>query len=856
MQKPLRTHIAVLGSATALFLAACGGGGGGESVPVAPTNPPTASASADQTQVAAGTTITLDGSASTTPNAGTLTYLWTIEKKSENSTATISDATVARPTFTPDRPGEYVITLVVNDGTASSSTAAVTFAVSNPDPVAVVATEINQLVGTTVQLDGTASQPPAGGSAAGLTYTWELTSKPADSTAVLDNPGNAQPRFSADKVGTYKATLVVHYGARSSAPVEVTIGIGGLNSIPVADIIANIEAAVRGEKIELDGRNSSDADGDALTYRWSVGSKPIGSNPVLENADKAQASFVPDFAGSYTLGLTVFDGKAYGGKSLSVKVVKPEGAPNTKPVARITAPWSKTWEAERDTSISMTAAYSYDIDGDNLYTGREFTLLKAPEGYDAATNFKAQTFVGTHYGDYEVQLRVFDGTEWSDPVTATYTVINGANRPPQAAAKVMGSSGVVGVGRTVTITAEGSSDPDDNRLTYQWTMLDKPDGSQATLTGGDKVHATFVPDQPGRYVFDLLVTDEHGYPSSDYISVTPVRLTVQAKTSNNAPIGRISMSGAPYTSEQPMLVGKSGNTVQYNAAADSTRVDRWNSMQFQPNGYDPDGDPMSYLWTLSTEPSGSKLEHPNDYFCAATGSNSYPGASVISLEDWIAAGLNIRNWTCSQFSFAPTATGRYVLDLAVSDGIDIAGPYSMEVYASTREDYPNLLLENLQQKHDWSNNDQQLVFNSVKDDDVRIRQEIFPFVGTNSTEYAANAVIAGANLIQTGFKNGFRGDFVVRSFRLSAIGGDYTVVNLKASDADGVFSPKFVGLQNNQLIKKGESVDFQLVWPIDRLPVLDADGRVDDERRNLSWSFDIQEKPQFTFNFNPSIGVF
>ncbi|WP_162846664.1 PKD domain-containing protein [Corticibacter populi] len=847
----------MLAAASALFLAACGGGGGGDSVPVAPTNPPTAAASADQTSVLAGATVTLDGTASTTPNVGTLTYLWTIEKKPQGSVASLSDATAAKPTFTPDLPGEYVITLVVNDGTASSSTAAVTLAVSNPNPVAIPAlVEINQLMGTTVQLDGTPSQPPAGGSAAGLSYSWTLTQKPEGSAAELDNPHHVQPRFVADKDGTYKASLVVYHGAKTSAPAEVIIKIGALNAIPQADIVADVENAVRGERIELDGSGSSDADGDALTYRWLVTSKPIGSEATLENANKAKASFTPDFAGTYSIGLTVFDGKASGGKQLNIKVIKPEGAPNTKPVARITAPWSKTWEAERGDSINMTAAYSYDIDGDSLYTGREFTLLRAPEGYDAAANFKAQTFVGTHYGDYEVRLRVFDGTDWSDPVTATYTVINGANRPPQAAASVMGSSGVVGVGNTVTITAEGSSDPDGNRMTYQWTLLDKPDNSNVSLTGASSMNATFVPDQPGQYRFDLLVTDEHGYPSTDRISVTPRTLVVNAKSVNNAPIGRISLSGPAFTQKQPMLIGKSGNTIQYNTGTTSTRVDKWNSMLFQPNGYDPDGDPLSYLWTLSAEPAGSELAHPSDYFCAATGSNSYPGTSVIALEDWIAEGLSIRNWTCNSFSFAPTVTGRYVIDLAVSDGIDFGGPYAMEVHASSREDYPNLLLEDIRQQHGWSNADQQLVFNIAKDDDVLAVQRIFPFEGTAVSEYAGNAVIAGADIIRTGFTNGFRGDFVVRSFRLSAVGGDYTITNLKAVDADGAFTPKFVGLQDNQIIKKGDSVEFQLVWPIDRLPALGESGRVVADKRNLSWSFGIKEEPDFTFHFNPTIGVY
>ena len=91
--------------------------------------PPVANAGSDQGGVV-NETVQLDGSGSSDPDNDTLTYDWQLTSSPSGSVTSLLGASLENPTFVPDVAGDYVVQLIVNDGTVNS----------NPDQVTITAT--------------------------------------------------------------------------------------------------------------------------------------------------------------------------------------------------------------------------------------------------------------------------------------------------------------------------------------------------------------------------------------------------------------------------------------------------------------------------------------------------------------------------------------------------------------------------------------------------------------------------------------------------------------------------------------------------------------------------------------------
>jgi hypothetical protein len=319
--------------------------------------------------------------------------------KPTSSSASLANATTAKPAFVADVAGNYVASLIVNDGKLDStiSSITVTAAAANVAPVA-NAGSIQSVVLGFVTLDGSASTDANGDA---LTYNWSLLAKPIGSSATLSSTTSAKPTFTADLTGVYVASLVVNDGKLDSAVVTATVNAAQANVAPVANA-GSFQNVVAGQSVSLDGTASSDANLDLLTYKWILISKPVGSSAGLSSATSSRPTYTADLVGTYVFSLQVNDSK-------------------------------------------LNSEVSY--------------------------------------------------------VSITATVANSA---PVANA---GIEQAVVVGATVTLTGLGSTDANGDVLLYKWVLTYKPSSSSASLSSLTAAQPMFTADVAGVYVASLIVND-------------------------------------------------------------------------------------------------------------------------------------------------------------------------------------------------------------------------------------------------------------------------------------------------------------------------------------------------------------
>jgi hypothetical protein len=129
---------------------------------------------------------------------------------------------------------------------------------------------------------------------------------------------------------------------------EITALFRKRNYAPVANA-GGPYSGVRGAAVAMDGSQSSDADGDALTYTWEFGDGATGSG--------AAPTHVYASVGTFSVRLTVADGRGGTNVATTSAVVS-----NRAPAANAGGPYSGV----RNQPITFTGAGSTDPDGDAL----------------------------------------------------------------------------------------------------------------------------------------------------------------------------------------------------------------------------------------------------------------------------------------------------------------------------------------------------------------------------------------------------------------------------------------------------------------------------------------------------------
>ncbi|ARN73081.1 PKD domain-containing protein [Oceanicoccus sagamiensis] len=632
---------------------------------------PQALAGPDQ-EVLVGAIVNLSGVVNDA-NDDVLTYSWSLSLPA-GSSATLSDVNDLTPSFTADVAGDYTATLTVNDGELSANDTVVISAIvddraacviagftdddgdgvcndedlypadadrttlaDNTSPVAVIAAlDASLFTGSLVQLDASGSSDVDNDP---MTYSWVVVGPDGD--VALNNATTVNASFLISADGDYTATLVVSDREDSLAATvgfSATTPVGNVAPQAFAGLDQQVTAVV---VVDLSGV-VNDANGDVLTYSWSL-SSPAGSSATLSDVNDLTPSFTADVEGDYTATLTVNDGELSANDTVVISAnnddraacviagfIDSDGdgvcddedlyptdadratlADNTPPVAVIAA-----LDASLDTGslVQLDASGSTDIDDDPLTYAWTVT---GPEGDVAVTNANsaAATFSMLVDGDYTVTLVASDLQDSPAVITSIKATAIKVNVPPSV---IVGSDQQVLTGALVNLSATVSGDV----ITYLWSLI-SPDGSSANLNNAAARDASFTADVEGSYTATLTV-DNGGLSASDSLVITAI--------TNARPVAIADVKEGTYTiaktisgSEFPVeLLDGSGSS-------------------------DADGDELTYSWEVVSAPMVGEVEMVPE---------------LVTVADSV-----FQNASAQTPGFHAAAVGDYTFRLTVNDGL-------------------------------------------------------------------------------------------------------------------------------------------------------------------------------------------
>lgn len=167
-------------------------------------------------------------------------------------------------------------------------------------------------------------------------------------------------------------------------------------------------------------------------------------------------------------------------------------------------------------AVCLDGTGSYDPNGDDL--SYNWSIISKPEGSDAELDNPISDqpcFTADKVGDYVVQLIVNDGELDSEPDTVTISAEG--NTAPVAEA---GTDQTVAVGENVFLDGIGSLDPDDDPISFTWSIISKPEESLAELDDAAIINPCFTADKVGDYVVQLIVNDGELDSDPDTVVIT------------------------------------------------------------------------------------------------------------------------------------------------------------------------------------------------------------------------------------------------------------------------------------------------------------------------------------------------
>ena len=419
-----------------------------------------------------------------------------------------------------DSPGRYQASVIVesDSGLINNSVIKRFIVKVNHPPFANAGPDLVASPGEKVRFDASASKDPDGKV---VRHYWDF----GDGSKARGK----RVRHVFNKPGLYTVTLRVEDNSASLCDFAIDRCNVFVNAAPLVNIGEDRIASVN-EPISFSGLNSSDIDGEIISYEWDFGNKTIKNGVNLTHAYPKP--------GVYRVKLTVTDDSGARNRTSTgtLKVFV-----NHPPFA----------DAGKDHRASVKEQITFDASGSKDKDGKLIEFLwDFGDGKKQRTDGRIKTVKHgyTSPGEYTVTLTVKDNSG-SSTSTNQNTALVIVNHPPVAKAP---PDKWIKTGEA-RFDSTGSYDPDGKIISYIWDFGDGEKGKGAT-----PVH-TFR--NPGTYTVRLTVIDDSKTTTnsiSDEMTVTVNHLPVA-----DAGKDRVGVPGQVFVFDGSASVDPDGKIIKY-----------------------------------------------------------------------------------------------------------------------------------------------------------------------------------------------------------------------------------------------------------------------------------------------------